>query len=684
MNETAMPTDADLLRDYAADRSESAFAELVRRHLDGVYSAALRRVGGDTHLAKDVAQAVFIALARQSRALASHPFLTAWLYATTRNEAATTVRRERRRKTREAVASAMNETNSSSSAESAADWSRLSPVLDDAIDQLSETDRTAILLRYINRRPFAEIGAQLRVTEDAARMRVDRALDKLRTLLAKRGLTSTSAALAVILTNHAVAAAPVSIATSVTLAAIGTIPVTATTVAATAAKVGTGAALSAKAYVSITAITVASLGYFVFAHFRSKPVPPTTPFIAAVAPLKVPRVWPAEEAAVRAFLERHPDVQEALRNYYHAKLRTEYGHIYRELKLTPDEIFKLQSLLCEGRILGSRLIPLTLPAGTGMAESDANAQIRALLGAGRHLVWEQRRRHTDTLIGREMVEDIAVRLVFSGDQLLPPQTARLVQLLSRLPHDWDLLMTEARQFLSPRQLEAFQNMRFERGYWEKSFEQLNQTARHAPTVSGNLHVPSGFEDPTIFAAWRARERASLAVDYAFFYERTRLPKDKREAFEEFLVQQSLAVLQHNIPGSATPTADGAMRRILGDGPFQELQSFERKKQAYWTATLFAAHATLANQSLTPVQADKLAQLIIASRREREFPRLRISIDWKNVEIRSNEFLSSEQQELLKTTEQIKSSRFYSRLIEAVEDALESDRLSGISPPAPIP
>jgi RNA polymerase sigma factor (sigma-70 family) len=266
MNETAMPTDADLLRDYAADRSESAFAELVRRHLDGVYSAALRRVGGDTHLAKDVAQAVFIALARQSRALASHPFLTAWLYAATRNEAASTVRRERRRKTREAVASAMNETNSSSSAESAADWSRLSPVLDDAIDQLSETDRTAILLRYINRRPFAEIGAQLRVTEDAARMRVDRALDKLRTLLAKRGLTSTSAALGVVLTTNAVAAAPSALVNIIVGAALTTLPATATTGATAVAFM-----ITTKTTLTIAAIACALIASIAVHHVVRTP-----------------------------------------------------------------------------------------------------------------------------------------------------------------------------------------------------------------------------------------------------------------------------------------------------------------------------------------------------------------------------------------------------------------------------
>jgi DNA-directed RNA polymerase specialized sigma24 family protein len=117
-------TDSELLLRYAETRDNTAFALVVGRHLDAVYSAALRRAGGDTHLAEDIAQQVFLALARQSRALATHPHLTAWLYATTRNHAANAVRAECRRKTREAEASAMNENEHFSPAASA-DWSQL-------------------------------------------------------------------------------------------------------------------------------------------------------------------------------------------------------------------------------------------------------------------------------------------------------------------------------------------------------------------------------------------------------------------------------------------------------------------------------------------------------------------------------------------------------------------------------
>jgi RNA polymerase sigma factor (sigma-70 family) len=206
--------DAELLRVYARVRDEAAFAELVRRHLNGVYSAALRRVGGDAHLAQDVAQKVFVALARKADAVSRHPLATSWLYRVTRHEAANAVRGERRRKARESEAMIMQ--NDPAENSPAADWRRVAPVLDEVVDALSEPDRTAILLRFVDHRPFAEIGATLRVSEDAARMRVDRALDKLRLLLGRRGVTSTAAALGVVLTDHAVVAAPAGLAAGVT------------------------------------------------------------------------------------------------------------------------------------------------------------------------------------------------------------------------------------------------------------------------------------------------------------------------------------------------------------------------------------------------------------------------------------------------------------------------------------
>lgn len=104
--------DATLLRRYVSEGAQDAFTELVRRHIDGVYSSALRRVGGDTHLAEDATQQVFAALARKAAALSRHPLLTGWLYLTTRHEASNIVRTEQRRKAREQEAHAMHELDS--------------------------------------------------------------------------------------------------------------------------------------------------------------------------------------------------------------------------------------------------------------------------------------------------------------------------------------------------------------------------------------------------------------------------------------------------------------------------------------------------------------------------------------------------------------------------------------------
>lgn len=206
-----MIDDPTLLRRYIEDASQAAFSDLVRRHLPLVYSAALRRLNGDTHRAEDIAQSVFCALARDARKLIHHPSLTGWLYTTTRNAVIDTLRRESHRRTREQEASLMHV----SQPDAPADWARLKPVLDDAMDILPSDDREAVLLRFFQGQPFADIGAALHLTEDAARKRVDRALDKLRELLSRRGIPSTSAALAAILGTEAIAAVPAHLTVSI-------------------------------------------------------------------------------------------------------------------------------------------------------------------------------------------------------------------------------------------------------------------------------------------------------------------------------------------------------------------------------------------------------------------------------------------------------------------------------------
>lgn len=213
-----MNDDAALLRRYADEGSESAFAELVRRHVDLVYGAALRRTGGDPHRAADVAQQVFTTLARRARKLSRHAMLVAWLHTATRNAALNLMISEQRRQAREHEAMRLDALTAGAASDP--DWDRLRPVLDAAIDELPEPDRAAVILRFLEHRAFAEIGAALHISADAARMRTDRALEKLRVGLGRRGVTSTAAALGAIVAGQPLVSAPAGLAATVTSTAL--------------------------------------------------------------------------------------------------------------------------------------------------------------------------------------------------------------------------------------------------------------------------------------------------------------------------------------------------------------------------------------------------------------------------------------------------------------------------------
>lgn len=208
-----MIEDTDLLRRYVEEKAEDAFAELVRRHIDLVYSVALRRLGGDVHLAQDAAQKVFVDLARKAPQLKERAVLTGWLYRSVHFAASDMVRAERRRRLREQESQAMQET---SHPVSEADWQKLRPMLDEALGELDDDDRDAVALRFFEQQAFGEIGRRLRLTEEAARKRVGRALDRLGAALSRRGVTSTAAALGLALTSQTLVAAPTGLAAAIT------------------------------------------------------------------------------------------------------------------------------------------------------------------------------------------------------------------------------------------------------------------------------------------------------------------------------------------------------------------------------------------------------------------------------------------------------------------------------------
>ena len=204
-------TDQQLLLDYAERQSEAAFAALVQRYIDLVYSAAFRMVC-DAHAAKDVTQSVFVALAQNARQLTDRPALAGWLHGTARNLAGKTIRSEVRRRAREQEAVVMNELLS---AYPEANWEHIAPHLDEALSELSEPDRDAVLLRYFKNHDLRTVGATLGISDDAAQKRVSRAVERLREFFAKRGVTVSAGGLAVVISANAVQAAPVGLALTI-------------------------------------------------------------------------------------------------------------------------------------------------------------------------------------------------------------------------------------------------------------------------------------------------------------------------------------------------------------------------------------------------------------------------------------------------------------------------------------
>jgi RNA polymerase sigma factor (sigma-70 family) len=214
-----MTDSRSLLADYAKSGSEAAFHEVVRLYIDLVYSTAVRLVGNDADLAKDVAQTVFIALARKAGSLPSDVMLGGWLHRHTVFVASTLMRGARRRHVRERQAAEMNAIQD----HTPDNLAQIAPILDEAIDQLAADDRQAILLRFFEQREFRSVGELLGSTEEAARKRVARSLEKLQLLLKRRGVSLSVAALATALATEAVTAAPAGFAATVGGAALATV-----------------------------------------------------------------------------------------------------------------------------------------------------------------------------------------------------------------------------------------------------------------------------------------------------------------------------------------------------------------------------------------------------------------------------------------------------------------------------
>lgn len=509
-----MSSDAELLHRYAEGKSEAAFAELVGRHLDLVYSAALRQVGGDAHRAQDVAQVVFTTLARKAGSLTRHPVLAGWLYTATRHAAGKALRTEVRRKAREQEALIMEEI--SSTGESTVDWDRVRPVLDEAMRELNEHEREAVLLRFFARQPFGQIGAALRVSEDAARMRVERALEKLQRALSRRGVASTSAVLAFGLVQHAATAAPSGLGAKVVSVAIAS---SGTGALGVVAFMSTGKFIGASIAGMLLAVGVAlyetagaraagaaledARRQNAIALQRLRETRQTTAALqretelmrlqlqaargsgpreagggaGGVAVGTASRALPNDPVvAGKLFLERFPEVKKALVERSLARIRARFDDLYSALHLTPAQVDRFEQLMLntEGITMNRNnggdlpaLGPLDLRPGDGRSRAEVDQALASLLGPDG---MQQLRDVEDAARGQQFVMMMAEAVCFTEEPLMARQARELGALASRFPiqpgpegptMDWDGLTQAARSILSEGQLAALGRIRKE-------------------------------------------------------------------------------------------------------------------------------------------------------------------------------------------------------------------------------
>lgn len=379
-------------------------------------------------------------------------------------------------------------------------WQELSPLLDGEIDQLKPADRMPLLLRFVNQLGFAEIGRHLCVSEDAARMRVERALEKLRDRLARRGATTSAAALTIALTSHAVEAAPAALAPATSLAvlsgtaATASLPVLATLQLMISSKtvfVAAGAALllaagtatyEGLAWSQAHAAAIAAeasanaakaerdrlareLGTAATAAITVKP-PSATP--KAVAPNRGAHggagtfPWSSEGAAERGrdFLERHPEVRAALERQADEQTESKFSALFAELDLTPEEIAVFKVLHRRGTTI------MTVLGDGAMYRFDVSSEpidfsqrLRVLLGNERY---DRYRQFQAASFPRQQTQAIASDLVWV-DPLTPGQFEQLASYVSASMGpsglDWEKLLMQARPLFSDKQLEIVDGLR---------------------------------------------------------------------------------------------------------------------------------------------------------------------------------------------------------------------------------
>jgi RNA polymerase sigma factor (sigma-70 family) len=273
----------------------------VRRHVNFVFSAALRLVR-DAHLAQDVSQKVFLALAKHAGQLLHDAVLSGWLHQITHNLSVNAIQADVRRRIREQKAATMNEVFA---AEPEGAWETVAPYLDAALNELSEPDRNAVLLRYFERKSAREMAEALGISGEAAQKRVNRAVDRLRELFSKRGIVVGANGLVVLITANAVQSAPAGLATTISSAVIAGASLHASAAIATT-KIITMTTLQKTIIASMLAAAVGAGIYQArrAAHSRDQATAPGQRQVAAEPQRLSPQPVPANTSANRPLQAR--------------------------------------------------------------------------------------------------------------------------------------------------------------------------------------------------------------------------------------------------------------------------------------------------------------------------------------------------------------------------------------------
>jgi len=485
-----------LLRRYVETRAEAAFTKLVQRRIGLVYALALRQTQR-TDLAKDASQQVFSALARHASTLARRESLVGWLYLTATHAGVDLGRAERSRRRREEAYQAMVELQNTRSPDP--DWDQTRPLLNQIVSELSDADRTTLLLRYVDGQSYSAVGQRLRLSENAARMKVERTLKKLRAKLARLGIASSAAALESALAVESLepagtgawaaavahaAIAPAGAASGLIgwIALMSSLKLSTTVIGSALGLMALAIAIAGwqdhlarvqldqaqrdfKARWAQVQSTEARLKQARSALASLKPAP------SAANPklLELAAHWnPRQEG--ENFLRRHPEVRPLWEEQRRTDIRARYAGLIRSLQLTDEQQRAFEQLLLPTISMnvpyGPHGLPLSFVAGEGTDSSGVEQQLQKLLGTAGYDAY----RNYDINSSQEMAGSVAENLAWS-EPLTAEQTQKLVEVFAipnlwrrnddSLFRNWTKILSSAATFLSPSQLGALTELQTE-------------------------------------------------------------------------------------------------------------------------------------------------------------------------------------------------------------------------------